>query len=45
MSSDTKLKNIISIYMEAYTIKKKLHHITMNKNKKVSKFFYQIYPL
>jgi hypothetical protein len=35
-----KLKNIIGIYIEAYTIKKELHHITINKNKKVSKFFY-----
>jgi hypothetical protein len=39
------LKNIIGVHMEAYTVKKELHHITINKNKKVSEFFHQIYPL
>jgi hypothetical protein len=39
------LENMMGVHMEACTVKKELHHITMNKNKKVSEFFYQIHPL
>jgi hypothetical protein len=39
------LKNMMGVHMEAYTAKKELHYITINRNEKVSKFFYQIYPL